>query len=248
MSGEIVRRGDPSNDISARRIGNEQGATYGVGLNPEITGLSRPRLRVFADFGSGAVAGETGRQITDHLRILSQVDASRDVVQAAVSGVTREILSATFDQQPRDDVLLVPVLRAGLAMWGEANAYFGVPETSFLMGQKEKGTNRATVVWAKKNELDGKQVVILDPIIATGDTLIEVCKGITDSFPTAEPPQLTVLACYAAPEGVNAVLSNTENVDLVVGCMAETVDTNGYLVPPTHGDMGDKLFGRVQGS
>lgn len=221
----------------------EQGTAFMGIVVPEQNKFVSPRLQVFSDLRSGETQGDAGRRIVDHVRRLSEVGASRRVVQMAVNGITRELLSATVEQSQRDDVLLVPVLRAGVAMWSVTNEFFGFPETSFVWGKKEKGTDRASVLWPKRNVMEGRHVLVLDPIIATGDTLVRIFQSIADA--TQGASSLTVFSCYAAPEGVQAVLDKTQNVNLVVGCMAETVDGNGYLIPSTNGDMGDKLFGPV---
>lgn len=235
-----VKRLQPGHLRTARR--QEQRVAFMGIVVPEQNKLVSTRLRVFSDLRSGEIQGDTGRRIVDHIKRLSKVGASRQVVQMAISGITRELLNATVEQSQRD-VLLVPVLRAGVAMWSVANEFFGFPETSFVWGKKEKGTDRASILWPKRNVMDDRHVLIFDPIIATGDTLVQVSESIVDTMQGAS--SFTVFSCYAAPEGVQAVLDKTRNINLVVGCMAETVDENGYLLPLTHGDMGDKLFGPV---
>jgi 4a-hydroxytetrahydrobiopterin dehydratase len=167
-------------------------------------------------------------------------------VQMSINAITRELLLATFENEPRDDILLVPILRAGIAMWGEANEFFGFPETSFVWGNKEKGSDRVSVLWPKKNNMNNRQIIVLDPIIATGDTILQVYSNMAKH--STEMSSFKVISCYASPLGVKAILDKTKNVDLVVGCMAKTVDANGYLVPYTNGDMGDKLFGSIPDS
>src|SRR6185369_270873 len=159
---EIVSRGLPEGEnFSYVRRGNRQAFSNGE------------RIHLFSDLGSGETQGAVGRRIVDHMRKLSEVNASRTDAQLSIYAITQELLHATFDEESRvgSDVLLVPVLRAGLGMWGAANRFFGYPESSFVMGQKDKGTDKASVVWPKKNDLENKRVIILDPIIATGDTL-----------------------------------------------------------------------------
>lgn len=241
--GEIMQPGDPDRQVI--NVGWTQEQKFpvrGVGES-ERNMFSNPRLHLFADLGSDEIRDDIGRRIVEHLKKLSEVNASRRDVQISIEAITQELLLATFEKKPHEDILLVPVLRAGLAMWDEANEFFGFPETSFVWGKKEKGTDRASVLWPKRNSIDDKQIIVLDPIIATGDTLLQVCTTITE-FST-KIPSLKVLSCYAAPQGVQAVLDKTNNVDLIVGCMAKTVGADGYLIPPTNGDMGDKLFGSV---
>lgn len=241
--GETMHPRNPETQvINVRRTEEQRFSVKGVGES-EHNILGNPRLRLFADLASDEIRDDIGRRIVEHLKKLSEVNASRRDVQMSIKAITQELLLATFEKKPREDILLVPVLRAGLSMWDEANEFFGFPETSFVWGKKEKGTDRASVFWPKRNSIDNKQIIVLDPIIATGDTLLQVCRTITE-FST-KISSFKVLSCYAAPQGAQAVLDKTNNVDLVVGCVAKTVGADGYLIPPTNGDMGDKLFGSI---
>lgn len=217
---------------------NQEGFPNSINIEQSIAINSRLQL-VLADLSTGEIHGESGRNILENLMKLSDVDADRKAVQTAIASITHELLTASFEQQGQD-VLLMPVMRAGMAMWDTANEYFGYPETSFLWGTKEKGTDRASVIWLKQNNLD-KKIVILDPIIATGDTIVQAYANIIAH--SEGTPSITVLSCYAAPQGIQSVLDKTQNIDLIVGCMAQSVGLDGYLIPPTNGDMGDKLFG-----
>jgi uracil phosphoribosyltransferase len=135
-------------------------------------------------------------------------------------------------------------MRAGLAMLHPASNYLGSPETSFLMGIRDKNTGEATVSWLKRSSMVDKQhIVILDPLIATGGTLHGAFKVLRDY--SSDHPPITVFSCYASPEGIRSVLEEGRNITLVVGCVAESMDKNGWLSPPTNGDVGDKLYGPV---
>ncbi len=208
----------------------------------------KSNLRVFANFGS-RISNDAERnkelenKIIAYIEKLSEPNATKHEVQNAVRSITLELLENNFKKEDREDILLVPVLRSGITMWEPANDFFKSPETSFMVGQKEKGISGASITWTKRSNLNNKKIIILDPIIATGDTLKQVCREIEES--SEHPFSITILSCYAAPEGVGALLKSNSNISVVVGCMAESIDDAGYLVPSTHGDMGNKLFGTV---
>ena len=214
-------------------------------IHGESEGLVRrkPRLQVFADLRSGESVGETGNNIVEGIKKLSEPSATRQEVQASVHAITHELLQSTYEKEGNENILLVPVLRSGITMWETANNFFNAPETSFLTGDKEKGTNKAYISWTKRNAIDNKKVIILDPIIATGDTLIQAYEAITST--SEQSSDITIFSCYASPQGVEAVLTKAPQASLIVGCMAESVDADGYLIPSTNGDMGHKLFGKV---
>jgi 4a-hydroxytetrahydrobiopterin dehydratase len=102
------------------------------------------------------------------------------------------------------------------------------------------------------------QIVILDTILATGDTVVKLCDELfaprSNTPDQAEQPSLkpegeprrfvTVLSCYASPQAIAAVAAHPAVAAIWVAHLADTVDEYGYLVSYTHGDVGDKLFGK----
>lgn len=206
----------------------------------EISELNNSRLRILVNLKSGEIQRDSGKNILEYMKKLSEIDANRQDVQQSIASITKEILTVTFNKFSYEDILLMPVMRAGIAMWVNANEYFEFPETSFLWGVKERGTEHASIMWPKQNNAD-KHIIILDPIIATGDTILQAHEALSSHSTGIR--SFTVIGCYASPEGVKAILDKTKDIDLIVGCMSKTVSADGYLIPPTNGDMGDKLFG-----
>lgn len=89
-----------------------------------------------------------------------------------------------------------------------------------------------------------RRIVILDTILATGDTILKLCDELSD---IGGPERyITVLCCYASPQALTAVADHRGVHSIFVAHQAETVDDDGYLIPYTNGDLGDKLFGRKQ--
>ena len=84
--------------------------------------------------------------------------------------------------------------------------------------------------------------MVLDTVIATGNTLSKVCDELW-AMSGEKERCITVMSCYASPEGLAIVTNYPMVKGVYVGSVAETVDKNGYLVPYTNGDIGDKLFG-----
>lgn len=207
-------------------------------------GTDKSVLYSFADVASYEKRSKIGSSIIGQIKTLSKPDATRKEAQRAVDSITRKLLPATFEPTPAAEVLLLPILRAGIAMWSASNTYFDSPESSFLIGSNEKGADQVSVTWPKINEARGRHVVVLEPIIATGNTVVAAYETIMDQSDGLE--SLTVLCCYAAPLGAQSIVEKTRGVNVVVGCLAETVSPDGYLVPPTNGDMGDKLYGNAK--
>jgi len=58
---------------------------------------------------------------------------------------------------------------------------------------------------------------------------------------------ITILSVYAAPEGVRKIAQSFPGIHIAVVLLSDTVDSNGFLVPYTNGDLGDKLFNTKKG-
>lgn len=198
------------------------------------------RLMGLTDMCAATHRPQTGR-ILEEVRRLSFADASRRTVQQCVRSITSLLLPEAFPVALQAPVVLVPVLRAGVAMWATAADFFPDATTAFVTCSKSKGTTDVAITWHKTSPTPKAHVVILDTVLASGDTVASVCAEALARF---EPlRELTVLTCYAAPEGVSRVLDRCPRARVFAACLSETVGADGYLVPRINGDMGDKLFG-----
>lgn len=178
--------------------------------------------------------------ITYNIRKLSGPEATRGQVQASIQKITQHIL----EEVPADknNLILSPILRAGLAMWPTASEFYDHPQTIFPEGTKDRVTNKSQVSVQKMMNLADNDIVVLDPIIATGKTVVDTI----DLLARESPGSITVLSCYAALDGLALITSQKPEVQIVTGCLAEGVDEQGYLIPATNGDLGDKLYGKAE--
>ncbi|MFZ1248824.1 MAG: uracil phosphoribosyltransferase [Candidatus Saccharimonadales bacterium] len=179
-----------------------------------------------------------GNPVLREMEELSHKMASRQMCHLAIANITKILLMKVFQETPQIPVILAPIMRSGVSMLPTAQEFFNFPEVMFMSGERKDG--KTTVTIQKRLVTEGKHVVILDPIIATGNTAIKAYKSLNDK--TSTNVSCTMISCYASPEGVTNI-QRTITADLFVGCLALTVDNAGYLMPSTNGDMGDKLFG-----
>lgn len=137
--------------------------------------------------------------------------------------------------------LLVPVLRAGLGM---AEAAFGLlPEAQ--MGFV--GLARDEVTFAPRAymeslpaDLTNRPVMVLDPMLATGGSLVH-CVGL---LTTRGATDVTVICALAAPEGLARLEASGLPVRVVTASIDERLNDTAYIVPGL-GDAGDRQFGAV---
>jgi len=137
--------------------------------------------------------------------------------------------------------LLVPVLRAGLGM---ADAALGLlPESSmgFVgLARDEETFEPRAYLESLPSSLAGRPVIVLDPMLATGGSLLHCCRLLTDRG----CQDITVVCVLVAPEGQRALADSGLPLRLVTASIDERLNDRAYIVPGL-GDAGDRQFGAV---
>ena len=186
----------------------------------------------------------TFRRLVDELVTLLAYEATRDI---AVEPVTiRTPVAATTGlrmAQPRP--VVVPILRAGLGMLDGMTRLLPTAEIGFLgMIRDEVTLEASTYADRLPMDLSGRQVFLLDPMLATGGTLIMAM----DLVLSRGARDVTAICLLAAPEGIAAVdaalADRIPTITLVTAAIDERLNEHGYIVPGL-GDAGDRLYGIV---
>lgn len=171
---------------------------------------------------------------------LCSVTGSRASAIEAVATLTRVALGrrqAPYSSAP----LLVPILRAGAAMWLPACEWFPDAPSGFMVAKKLKGSTTVKVEASTLPCPMPPSILVLDPIIATGDTIVAVVELLRDIDASAV---IEVVSCYAAPQALERLARHPFITSVTAAAVADYCDDKGYLVPPIGGDCGEKLFGR----
>ena len=182
------------------------------------------------------------RQLVEELVTLIAYEATREVrvepieVRTPVSTTTGTALST-----PRP--LVVPILRAGLGMLEGMTRLVPTAEVGFL-GMARDDTTLDIITYAERlpDDLTGRQVYVLDPMLATGGNLSEAIKFLY----RRGAEEITCVCLLAAPEGLERLereLGDSQ-VNVVLASVDERLDENAYIVPGL-GDAGDRLYGVV---
>ena len=184
----------------------------------------------------------TFRALTEELMILLAYEATRNVrtepveIETPVSRTTGLAIS-----MPRP--LVVPILRAGLGMLEGMVKLVPTAEVGFLGMMRDEVTLQPTT-YAQRlpDDLSNRQCFILDPMLATGGSLI----GAINFLFERGAVDVTAVCLIGSPEGVAAVEKATEGreVTVVLGALDEKLNELGYIVPGL-GDAGDRLYGTV---
>jgi uracil phosphoribosyltransferase len=141
--------------------------------------------------------------------------------------------------------VVVPILRAGLGMLEGMSRLVPTAEIGFLgMVRDEKTLKASTYANRLPEDLSGRQCFVLDPMLATGGTLVAAINFLIERGAT----EITAICILSAPEGI-AVLEEAFKdsgvpINLVTGALDERLNEHGYIVPGL-GDAGDRLYGVV---
>ncbi len=134
---------------------------------------------------------------------------------------------------------IVPVLRAGLGMM--EGVLRAVPTARIsVVGIYRDETTMQPVTYFKKlvQDIDQRKAVILDPMLATGGTLVATI----DMLKEAGCKDIIGIFLVAAPEGIARLTRKHPDVDIYVAAVDRGLDQNSYILPGL-GDAGDKIFG-----
>ena len=198
------------------------------------------KVKIYADFNRTSEQEESAKKIRTLFCNLCHKNASRKLTQKIIKSVTEILLDEQFQQEEFKHPVVIPILRAGLPMWQVANEYFDFPKCLFISASKIKGTDKVKIEWLKKADLSCQSIILLDTVIATGDT---ICAVIDEIYRRNQSqPKIEVVSCYVSPQGLNKIRIHGKAERIIVGILSTSIDSKGYLIPHTEGDVGDKMF------
>ena len=148
-------------------------------------------------------------------------------------------LAPTAGVQVADPPIIVPVMRAGLGMLHATQQLLPNARVGFVGLRRDEETHLPhAYVNTLPDDLAGKRVLVLDPMLATGGSLIHTCKLIV----AAGAGNITVVCVLAAPEGVEALRAEGFDARVFTASIDERLNDNAFIVPGL-GDAGDRQFG-----
>ncbi len=186
----------------------------------------------------------TFRQLTEEIVTLLAYEATRDIKTVPATVMTPVALYEGVElAEPRP--VVVPILRAGLGMLEGMVRLMPTAEVGFLGMVRDHVTLQASTYANRLPEnLAGRQCYILDPMLATGGTLIAACEYLFDKGAT----DITIITILSSPEGIatleDAFAGKDQQITLVTGAVDTKLNEHGYIVPGL-GDAGDRLYGVV---
>lgn len=183
------------------------------------------------------------RQLVEELVTLLAYEATREVRVDRVV-IETPVTSADGVRLSRPRPIIIPILRAGLGMLDGIVKLLPTAEVGFL-GIKRNEETLQPFTYANRlpDDLTNRQVFIIDPMLATGGTLIDSINYVFERGAT----DVTAICLIGAPEGLAAVEAHVhgKDVKVVLGALDEKLNEHGYIVPGL-GDAGDRLYGLAE--
>lgn len=134
-------------------------------------------------------------------------------------------------------LVLIPILRAGEPMLTGILRTLPYAKSGFLAMKRDEKTSLSKLFYENIPPLDDKTVILLDPMVATGGSLID---GIA-YLKSKGAQKIISLNILGAPEGIKRVQDAHPDVDIFIAQIDERLDENNYIRPGL-GDAGDRAF------
>ena len=176
------------------------------------------------------------RNIISELSKLLFTEASMDILLENKK-IKTWIGEKDFLFLPENKFIFVPILRAGLPMLEGLLKIFPEVSAGFLGIKRNEETLESQLLYERLPNINGKIVFLLDPMIATGNSLSTAVNIIKEK----NPESIYSLNIVGAPEGISYVTENHPDLNLYITQIDEKLNKKGYILPGL-GDAGDRAF------
>jgi uracil phosphoribosyltransferase len=177
------------------------------------------------------------REASDKIITLLLYEATRDLRSRAFSIETP--LESTEGHAIDERVVAVPILRAGLGLVSPVLELLPQVTVGYIGLERDERTAVASRYYVKlPPDIQGKAVMILDPMLATGGTALKAVEIMKEY----QPASVRLVCVVAAPEGIQALETAHPDVKIFAAARDRQLNAQKYILPGL-GDYGDRLFG-----
>ena len=206
---------------------------------PNVTLLNHPLLKhKISILRDEKTPTSEFRQVVKEIAMMEGYEALKDVE-------TKEVLIKTPIEETKQPVVegkklcFVLILRAGMGMVDGFTALVPTARVGHIGLYRDEVTHEPHEYYCKlPNNLEEKQIYVLDPMLATGGSAIDAVKLLKQHG----AKHLHFVCIIAAPEGVKAFCEAYPDIPLTVGALDRQLNENAYICPGL-GDAGDRIFG-----
>ena len=184
-----------------------------------------------------ATKGRDFRELLNEIASLMTFEACRDLPTKEV--VVKTPICEANCLQLANEIVLVPVLRAGLGMVEGIMNLIPTARVGHIGLYRDEETHEPCEYYAKfPTNLASAEVFVLDPMLATGGS----ASAAVDMIKKRGATNIRYIGLVGAPEGVERLHNDHPDIDIYLAALDEKLNENCYIVPGL-GDCGDRLFG-----
>jgi uracil phosphoribosyltransferase len=148
-------------------------------------------------------------------------------------------LETTQGHTLKDEIVIVPILRAGLGMVDAFLELFPEARVGHIGLYRDEETLKPVDYYFKfPKNLDKSIVIILDPMLATGGSICAAVSYLKERGAN----KIKVVSLIAAPEGINKLTNEHPDVQIYIAVLDRQLNSKGFILPGL-GDAGDRIFG-----
>jgi uracil phosphoribosyltransferase len=181
------------------------------------------------------------RQVTERLGFLLALEASADLPKKSVPMETP--LESTQGYRFTHPVVLVPILRAGLALLYPFMRYFPDAAVGFIGLRRDEETAKPHVYYTNLPPIpEDAYVIILEPMIATGGSSIQAISILCEHG--VKEDHIIFISILGATSGIDNLRKRFPKIFMHVAQVDNNLNAQQFIVPGL-GDFGDRYFGTV---
>ncbi len=170
-----------------------------------------------------------------------ELSKARAYSPSAVQTPLGESSIPLMDNQP----VLVTILRAGLPFYQGFLDAFDQADSAFIgafrgVASPEDHSFQIEMGYCASPELQGRELILIDPMLATGKSLIKAYKTLVDQY--GKPSHTHVVAAVGSQAGADYLMKEIDNVSLWMAALDPDLNDKSYIVPGL-GDAGDLAYG-----
>ena len=199
--------------------------------------LLQHKLSILRDKNTGV---KQFRELVSEMAALECYEATRDLTLQTVE-IETPIATGTFQTLAGKKLAIVPILRAGLGMVDGILNLIPSAKVGHIGLYRDPETHKPVEYYNKlPQDIEERDVIVLDPMLATGGSAIDAVTIIKRSHPKS----IKFLCIIAAPEGIQALAEAHPDVQVYCAAVDRCLNEKCYILPGL-GDAGDRIFGTM---
>ena len=178
------------------------------------------------------------RELTSEITSLLLYQATKELTLSSYN-IETPITQAIGYKIKLDNIVILPILRAGLGMVKGAQDLMPNSRVGYIGMERDHKTHQPVDYYFKIPKVTDSMVfIVLDPMLATGGTMIAAIDRLKD----LGVKNIVSICIISSPEGMNEICNHHQDVKIYTGALDKKLNNNKYIVPGL-GDAGDRLYG-----